>query len=952
MFFKSKIFFQNLTLIYANFLIIFKCQIIFSDEVPFVFQQQGIKLFESGNGNLQGTQIINYSNKLFQQTPIIIVGIDFFNNFWNAPHGVDFIISSESVAINNCVVKATRNNGSDLVGISVSLLALDTSQFPYFNKIDDKILGIQFNNYKYQKSYQFSPNLQNQGQKSVSVVLTGWAQYAFTSAKSVLAITIQVTDLTDTGYTITITSAQQSQGINNVYFSILEYIQNPPQSIFGIISNYDTLYQQPTTQKCFYDTSCSNSQRYFPVCFNVLIQNQSPSTSDYSNFFVSINQFYFTTQMDGQDQRINIVNKPLSSNQIQYQYQIWDGAQCQGTTSTALYFYKKVCPIGQFVNTITSICSNVCQNQYNSQICLDCSQGQYFLQDQNICQTIQPTGYCCSIPSSQANYYVCQIFNIANCQYCTQNSDNTFQCTQCMSSYFLYLNSCSQAQPPNTFCDNSLICSKCLDMSCLTCSDPSQPLSQCLSCDASQNQALYEGKCYTKNSAPNNTFCDWSILVCTQCSDPSCLTCSDPSISPQICESCNQNQAIYEGKCYAQNSPPQNTFCDWKNQICTKCQDSSCLSCSDPAQTPQKCLLCNSSQKQILYNGKCFSQSSPPSNTFCDWSILQCLQCIDISCLACSNPQQSPQICLSCIDNLNNILYLGKCYCGIGFYLDENNRCSQKCVQGCLLCLNSHSCDKYSDNRIYSDNECNYSCQQCFIPKQNYGCTKCSSPTRQLETITGSCFCKDGYSDIGNPECQNDNALKPFHQIETTDPSSFPQQYLQCTDNKNQILFEGKYYTQNSPPKNTFCDWEQMKCTKCVDSNYLFCIDPNNYPQVCLSCDQSIQKLALYQGKCFTQNSPSNNNFCDWNNQICSQCRDIDCLSCSYPNQPPQVCLSCNVALKKIHYQDKCFSSSEPPPNTFCDWNLLKCSLCNDKNCFICKDPSLFPQQCLQWIDS
>ncbi|KAL4453638.1 hypothetical protein ABPG74_009534 [Tetrahymena malaccensis] len=560
--YQAQNFFQNLAIIYTNFFIVFKCQIAFSDQVPFVYQQQGVKLFAYGDGSLSGSQTIDYSSKSFQQTPIVIVGIDFFNNFWNAPHGVDFIISSNSITKSNCEVKATRNNNgnSDLVGISVSVLVLDTSQFPFFNKIDVKITGIQFDiNYVYKKQYQFSSNLQNQGQKNVNVILTGWA-YTFNSAKSVLALTIQATDITDSGYTITITTDQNSQVITNVYFAILEYIQNPPKSIYGIISNYDTQYQYPTTQNCFYDTSCDNSQRYFTVSFNVLIQNSSPSTSSYSNFFVSINQFYFKTQADGQDQRINIVNKPLSANTIQYQYQIWDGAQCYGTTSTALYFYIKTCPVGQLVNTNINTCSTTaaCQIQFNTQICLDCSQGQYFVQDQNICQTTQPIGYWCSIPNQQYNFNVCQNCSISNCKNCTQNSDKTFKCIQCISQYFLYNNECYQVH-----------------------------------------------------------------------------------------------------------------------------------------------------------------------------------------------------------------------------FLDKNNNCTLSCAKkDCLLCLNEKQCDKYSDNRIYSGNQCDYSCSQCQIPNKNYGCTQCSSSTRQLEKITGSCFCKDGYSDVGTPDCKDDNALKPYQQIQATSDNFLQALYI------------------------------------------------------------------------------------------------------------------------------------------------------------------------------
>ncbi|EAR95735.3 hypothetical protein TTHERM_00274400 (macronuclear) [Tetrahymena thermophila SB210] len=791
--------------------------------------------------------------------------------------------------------------------------------------------------------YSFSSNIQNQSNKCVSVILTGWKSAAYDSSNKVFALTIQVVKITDSGYTIQISTAQDSQQIINVYFTVLEYIQNPPTSIYGIVSNYDTQYQQPTTQNCFINANnqCSNDQRFFPVLFNVLIQN-SPPSGNYQNFFVSLNQLYFNTVQDGQDLRISIINQPLSSSKIQYQYSVWDGAQCLGATSTAIYFYKKTCPSNQLININSNSCSSVCQIQdpSNSSICLDCPSGQYFLQDQNICQATQPNGYSCSVPSSQFNFNVCQNCKISNCKLCSQNS-NQFTCTQCVSQYFLYNNQCQQTQPSNTFCDSqSLICSKCLDPGCLTCSDPSQSSSQCLTCDTKQNQVLYQGKCYSQSSPPNNTFCDWSKLECilcndnnclscsdpaktpqicnkcvpnqflilfygkcynqnnpppntycdwtklkcSQCADSKCLTCSDPSLSPQQCLKCDvsqkyvlyqgecynqqnqpsntfcdwntlqcskcndsrclfcsdpnlppqlclqcdtslqklilyqgkcfsqsdpppqntfcdwdklqcfkcadnicltcsdpskppqkclscdtsQKQILYQGKCYNKNNPPPNTYCDWNTLNCTQCTDPSCLYCSDTTQSPQKCLSCDASKKMVLFQDKCYSQSSPPQNAFCDWNTLQCTQCNDPSCLKCSDPNLPPQLCLQCDQSKAKILIQGKCYCGIGYYLDDKNNCNQQCVQSCLFCLNNNSCDKYSDNRTYSDNQCNYSCSQCLIPDKNYGCTTCSSATRQLEKITGSCFCKNGYSDIGKPDCQDNNALKPSQQIQTT----------------------------------------------------------------------------------------------------------------------------------------------------------------------------------------
>ncbi|EAR95732.2 hypothetical protein TTHERM_00273380 (macronuclear) [Tetrahymena thermophila SB210] len=846
----------------------------YTDQVPIVYFQQNIWLFKFGDGTYQGSQTIDYSANSFQQIPIVILGIQFYNNQWNPSTGVDFVLSAADITKTSCTVQTARNNNSILAGISASALVIDTSQFPFFIKSDQQIQNIKFTNYVYQKVYSFSTNIQNQSNKFVSVILTGWKS-AYDSSNKVFALTIQVVGITDSGYTIQISTAQDSQQIINVYFTVLEYIQNPPTSIYGIVSNYDKQYQQPTTQNCFFNDQCSNSQRFFPVQFNVLIQN-SPPSGNYQNFFVSLNQLYFNTVQDDQALRITIINKPISSNKIQYQYSVWDGAQCLGATSTAIYFYKKTCPSNQLININSNSCSSVCliQDPSNSSICLDCPSGQYFLQDQNICQATQPNGYSCSVPSAQSNFNVCQNCNISNCKLCSQIS-NQFTCTQCVSQYFLYNNQCQQTQPSNTFCDiQSFICSKCLDESCLTCSDPSQSSPQCLTCDTKQNQILYKGKCYSQSSPPNNTFCDWSKLQCILCNDSNCLSCSDPAKTPQICNKCvpNQSLILFQGKCYNQNNPPPNTYCDWTKLRCSLCVDSKCLTCSDPSLSPQQCLKCDASQKQVLYQGECYNQQNQPSNTFCDWNTLQCSNCNDSKCLFCSDPNLPPQLCLQCDVSLQKqILYQGKCF-------------SQS--------------DPPPQNAF-----CNWDKLQCSKCADNI-CLTCS------------------------------------------DPSKPPQKCLSCDTSQKQILYQGKCFNKNNPPSNTYCDWNKLNCTQCTDPSCLYCSDTTQSPQKCLSCDAS-KKMVLFQDKCYSQSSPPQNAFCDWNKLLCTQCNDSSCLKCSDPNLPPQLCLLCDASKNMVLFQDKCYPQSSPPPNTFCDWNKLLCTQCNDSRCLFCSDSNSPPQICL-----
>ncbi|KAL4453636.1 hypothetical protein ABPG74_009532 [Tetrahymena malaccensis] len=574
---------------------------------------------------LPQTQTIDYSSKQFKNPPLVIVGIGFYNNkFDPKDKQILFELTSSSITNSQCDIQLISDAATSyLTGIQANVLVIDKSQFPFVNVIYQKQQNINFdNNYQFQEKRQYSLNLQ--GNKSAIVIIRGWKSSSKTSSNSSFSLHVFVQNIDDQNYTITITTSKSSLTIIDVYYTIIEY-QTNPTSQYGIISNYDQSYQSPTKQTCFSSKSCKNEKRYFPVNFKVV--NIQKISSPYYNFFISINQFQFTTENYETDPRLELTKQQINKDTINYSYHTWDDSICTGSTTSSLFFYRKVCQNNQYFNIIANTCISSCQitNPQNNQLCLDCSSGQYFLQDKQICQSKKPAGYICSQINS---FYTCQNCKIDNCQECQDVGSSQFNCVQCLSQYYLYKNQCSIKQPDNTNCNDKFICSACNDTNCLKCILNSSNDQQCLDCPSGQYFLQDKQTCQSEK--------------------PAGYICSQISLF-QTCQNC-------------------------KIDNCQECQDA-------------------------------------------------------------------------------------------GFFGID---CKQSCIQSCILCQDSLSCDKYSDERIYQKEDCHFSCQKCYIPNKDYACQECSSETRELEQMTGSCFCKAGYTDIGIAECQDNKALKPNDNFSST----------------------------------------------------------------------------------------------------------------------------------------------------------------------------------------
>ncbi|KAL4453642.1 hypothetical protein ABPG74_009538 [Tetrahymena malaccensis] len=379
----------------------------FDDQVPFIYYQQSIT-FRQYQLTLPQTQTIDYSSKQFKNPPLVIVGIGFYNNKWDPrDKQILFELTSSSITNTQCDIQLISDNATSyLTGIKANILVVDSSQYPFVNVIYQKQQNIKFDiNYQFQEKRQYSSNLQ--GNKSAIVIIRGLKSSSKTSSNINFSLHVFVKKIDDQSYNITITTSKSSLTIIDVYYTIIEYETNPT-SQYGIISNYDQSYQSPTKQTCFFSNSCKNEKRYFPVNFKV-----------------------FTTEKYEQDPRLELTNQQINTDTITYSYHTWDMSICTGSTSSSLFFYRKICQNNQYIDRIRNFCISSCQiiNPYNNQLCLDCSSGQYFLQDKQTCQSDKPAGYICSQVSS---FYACQNCKIDNCQEC-QDTGGKKQQQDCLN---------------------------------------------------------------------------------------------------------------------------------------------------------------------------------------------------------------------------------------------------------------------------------------------------------------------------------------------------------------------------------------------------------------------------------------------------------------------------------------------------------------------------------------
>ncbi|KAL4429088.1 hypothetical protein ABPG74_022174 [Tetrahymena malaccensis] len=411
-----------------------KSQLIYTDEVPFVFFSS-LQVFPT-----PASSIIDFSSKQFQNIPDIVIGIQSFSQL-NPPARLQFQVGISSISKTSCQITSQDNIG--IQQLTVSILAIDKTNFPNFQVIrqSTKNLFQDLDSIQHDEVRQFSQTIQSsKGNKIVVVFLNGWTTQ---SGSSIYSISVNATLINDQYYKISFYRRKSSQMITQIDYTIVELIQDSDNSIYNILPIYDQQYSFVTDfSNCLIFFTCPDrhvkSQFEIPDINNIQIPNLG-----YKNIFIAFNKFDY-----------NFINSPikypnielstydiLNSRQFSFSYFVKNQSTFYGVTASAIFFYQKKClQANQKLqgNQCISDCINV--NPIQPQFCLDCQFGQYFLQDQNICQSAQPSSSYTCYP--EKNYQTCVLCSpLLNCKTC-QTVSNQLQCLQCEQNYYVYKGTC------------------------------------------------------------------------------------------------------------------------------------------------------------------------------------------------------------------------------------------------------------------------------------------------------------------------------------------------------------------------------------------------------------------------------------------------------------------------------------------------------------------------------
>ncbi|KAL4480118.1 hypothetical protein ABPG74_020634 [Tetrahymena malaccensis] len=428
--------------------------------------------------------------------------------------------------------------------------------------------------------------------------------------------------------------------------------------------------------------------------------------------------------------------------------------------------------------------------QFQNGQCIQCqlNNGEYFDQNQRICQPC-----------------------LANCQTCSNN--NT--CDICESGFQLIGNGCLPSCQNNQFRDKNYICQNCAS-TCLTCVDTA---TTCTSC---QNDL------YLNTQSSSCQKCDQPGFFiqkdkCIPC-DSTCLTCINTAIT---CTSCQNNQYLNTQSSSCQIQCNQQGFFIQQNN-CIPC-DHSCLSC---AGTSKFCTQCQPHQFLNTISSTCLS-SCPVDGFYVSGQA--CMPCHP-SCATCSGPLQTD--CNSCVLNLFQYGDDKSCRACPNSSIDPSiiaqkmQNCAQ-IVQNCQLnsLTNKYEltgmCGQCQSSYVLSNNSCIKSCQDVALDyayKQALGYCQCipSSPYQHNQS-NGKLLCNS--FQLSGYYCDSNKICNPCQQSNCQT----------CTNQQVcQVCNQGYYLWQNqcvsSCESNLGLDISQSNKECICKPNYIF------YPskQICV----------------------------------------------------------------------------------------------------------------------
>ncbi|KAL4453150.1 hypothetical protein ABPG74_015381 [Tetrahymena malaccensis] len=440
-------------------------------------------------------------------------------------------------------------------------------------------------------------------------------------------------------------------------------------------------------------------------------------------------------------------------------------------------------------------------------------------------------------------------------------------------------------------------------------------------------------------------FFDYQMYNCKQNELVKKVNFSDQKVCVEFCPqysnscstSCPDVQFNYQSTCSA--TQPPNTYCDEFNQ-CKQCLNSTCLACSNNLN------LCTSCNNQYLYNGSCYSGQQ--NSTFCDDNKI-CIACKNKACLYCNN---SLNQCLQC--SPQQYLYQYQCYATQPNQTGCQNQICVPCKdQNCMFCNSiDQSCSTCIANYYFYNSQCSsyqpqgtycsfdqikhqYNCQTCSTS----GCQTCNSDKNQCSTCQNNQYmynnnCYSSQPPGSNCKQSNDNF---FICSQCKQNGCFDCKYNinQCSSCLvNQFLYNSKCYDQQ--PQGTKCNQigGNQQSYNCQSCAVSGCKDCNTKIDLCSSCQSGYY---LYNFQCLKKQP--NSTYCSDNTNFysCQSCLNQQCQSC---DSSLLKCISCLYYL----FEGNCYKYQ--PQNTYCDQVTRVCNQCSNQSCKTCKSNLSICQSC------
>ncbi|KAL4490865.1 hypothetical protein ABPG72_008601 [Tetrahymena utriculariae] len=579
------------------------------------------------------------------------------------------------------------------------------------------------------------------------------------------------------------------------------------------------------------------------------------------------------------------------------------------------------------------------------------------------------------------NLAACQpgyFFQSGQCMSCSNSCFNCINqstfCTDCVSGFYLYNNSCVNPCPNNLVIQGNMCQSSCIQGFYLDFSS-----NKCLQCPSSCISCFNQYQCYN-GCQPNHYFLDGQCLQTCPSGYfpvsgifPQCQKCL------QYCSACSNGTTC--------SSCISGYFLDSATQTCLSCPYN-CSQCT--SQDPSTCTSCITKLSDCLQLYQCQFPSGYYFDSQCNkiYCPTDCSRCNENGCLQCNNSyfivqsnnmficQNCHGSCLNCSGSLSN--QCTQCISSLLFY---NNQCLTQCPQGyypnsqniCQLCpsnLNCASCQNSTQcttckNGYYMTTKQDTQQQVCM--PCDPACKLCTGPSSSncLGCLAGQQACNNcavGYFQDGQTCFQMSSqslcSKQTFPNYTKQNCQQCPTNCLTCNTNACTSCINNSYYL-NTDGTCQQCSQSMQYCQTCLNqtvclacqSGYRldsqsgqclpYCPPVDGYyqisDQICATCPQGCQQCSLQGSKYIQCSSCQDGYYLDPNTNLCFTCSS-NCLLCNDANSCAKCSLN-NYLMPAINNQPSyCVTSCIPGYYQEIDSRL--CIQCNIDNCTQCTGPT------------